>query len=534
MVFTVADTGIGIRKESLPMLFDVFRRVDESKNRYIEGTGLGLSIVKQLVDLMDGDITVDSVYTKGSTFRVTIPQRISDDREIGKITIMNDEAGGETAEYKQSFEAPGARILIVDDNDLNATVASKLLAPTKVRIDIAQSGFMCLEMTQNTRYDLIYMDHLMPELDGIETLQRMRAQKGGMNRQTPVVVLTANAGADNQALYKRSGFDGYMLKPVTGAQLEEMTLSFLPRETVKMTGVSTVKAEDTRIVDKHIRKRSISVSVDSDCDLPPGLLTAHQISVIPFMIRTQEGVFVDGKDISAGEAISYASKNMGRPIVPIAPSVEEYEAFFAERLISAEHVFHISTSAGSGQTLKNAREAAAAFDNVTVFDSAQFSGGIGMLAVYAARIVESESLSPSALLDTMTGVRPKVSSLFVADNLMPVMRSGLISSGLHSVCKSFLLRPVLSPKEGGAAICGFVSGPRQQYMRQFISRNLKASHIDRARLFVISTGPLAEEKKKIMDMVKKYQYDDVQFFEAGATSSLTWGMNAIELVYVTK
>ena len=534
MVFTVADTGIGIRKESLPMLFDVFRRVDESKNRYIEGTGLGLSIVKQLVDLMEGDITVDSVYTKGSTFRVTIPQRIADDTEIGKITIMSDADSAEPQEYKQSFEAPGARILIVDDNDLNATVASKLLAPTKVRIDIAMSGFICLEMTQNTRYDLIYMDHLMPELDGIETLQRLRAQKGGLNRQTPVVVLTANTGADNLSLYKRSGFDGYMLKPVTGAQLEEMTLSFLPKESVKMTGVSTVKAEDTRIIDKHIRKRSISVSVDSDCDLPPKLLAAHQISVIPFMIRTDEGVFVDGQDINAGEAISYAAKNMGRPIVPIAPSVEEYEAFFAERLISAEHVFHISTSAGIGQTMKNAREAAAAFDNVTVFDSLQFSGGIGMLAIYAARIADSESLSPAALLETMTGVRAKVRSLFVAENTVPLMRSGLITPGVHSICKSFLLRPVLSPKEGGAKIGGFVSGPRQQYLRQFISRGIKGADIDRSRLFVISTGPLAEEREKILNMMKKHPYDDVQFFEAGATTSLTWGMNAVELVYVTK
>ncbi|MCR5178917.1 MAG: DegV family protein [Lachnospiraceae bacterium] len=534
MVFTIADTGIGIRKESLPMLFDVFRRVDESKNRYIEGTGLGLTIVKQLVDLMGGEITVDSVYTKGSTFRVVIPQRIADEKEIGKITFKSGMNTGAGNEYRQSFEAPGARILIVDDNDLNAQVASKLLAPSKIKIDTASSGSLCLEMTQNNRYDLIYMDHLMPELDGIETLQRMRVQKGGLNRQTPVVALTANAGADNQALYKRSGFDGYMLKPVTGAELEETTLAFLSQELVKMTGVATVKADDTRIVDKHIRKRSIAVSVDSDCDLPPELLAAHRISVMPYMIRTEDGLFVDGRDLSASEAAAYAAKNQGKPIIPIAPSVVDYEAFFAERLINAEHVFHISTSAGGSQTLKNAGEAAAAFDNVTVFDSVQFSGGIGMLAIYAARIADSESLTPAALLETMTGVRSRVRSLFVAENTLPLMKNGLIKPSVHSMCRSFLLRPVLSPREGGVAISGFVNGPRQQYLRQFITRSIRNADIDRSRLFVISTTPQPDEKEKILDLMKKHPYDDVQFYNAGAVTSLVWGMNALELVYLLK
>ena len=165
--YSVEDTGQGVKKENIPYIFNAFRRVDEERNRYIEGTGLGLSIVQQLVDLMGGEISVNSVYTKGSTFIVQLDQDIVDEKALGTFTLASRAKVHESESYQQSFEAPDAHILVVDDNDMNLMVVRKLLAKTKIHIDTAASGAECLRLTQNHHYDCILMDHLMPEMDEI-------------------------------------------------------------------------------------------------------------------------------------------------------------------------------------------------------------------------------------------------------------------------------------------------------------------------------------------------------------------------------
>lgn len=178
--YSVEDTGQGVKKENIPYLFNAFRRVDEEKNRHIEGTGLGLSIVRQLVELMGGEISVNSVYTKGSKFIVTLEQDIVDDKELGTFTLESRVKSHEGEQYRQSFEAPDAHLLIVDDNEMNLMVARKLLSDTKIQIDTALSGEECLKLTQLYHYDGILMDHLMPEMDGIECFHALRTQPGGL------------------------------------------------------------------------------------------------------------------------------------------------------------------------------------------------------------------------------------------------------------------------------------------------------------------------------------------------------------------
>ena len=160
--FTVEDSGQGVKKENIPYIFNAFQRVDEEKNRHIEGTGLGLNIVRQLVELMGGEISVNSVYTKGSTFLVAIDQGIVDENELGEFTLDSRVRGQEGDRYQQSFEAPEAHILVVDDNDMNLIVVRKLLAETKVQIDTASSGAECLQMTLKQHYDGIRWSIKMP------------------------------------------------------------------------------------------------------------------------------------------------------------------------------------------------------------------------------------------------------------------------------------------------------------------------------------------------------------------------------------
>ncbi|MBO4914320.1 MAG: response regulator, partial [Oscillospiraceae bacterium] len=245
LTISVTDTGIGIKQENLPYLFDAFRREDQEKNRYIEGTGLGLSIVRQLVDLMGGTVTVNSVYTQGSTFTVSLKQGVVITKAVGDISITSS---GGTARHRHEhrFSAPDAKVLIVDDNEMNLEVEKKLLGDTEMRVDTAMSGAEALDMALRARYDVILMDHLMPEMDGIECLERLRVQTGGLNKNVPVVVLTANAGSKNRELYNAAGFDGYLVKPVSGVQLEDMLLRHLPAEKVFRTDGSDMTGEEMR------------------------------------------------------------------------------------------------------------------------------------------------------------------------------------------------------------------------------------------------------------------------------------------------
>jgi len=232
--YSVEDTGLGVKKENIPYIFNAFKRVDEEKNRHIEGTGLGLSIVHQLVELMGGEISVNSVYTKGSVFIVMLEQDIIEDEALGTFTLSSRTKIHDTEQYQQSFEAPEAHILVVDDNEMNLMVVRKLLSETKIQIDAVASAAECLKLTLIQHYDGILMDHLMPEMDGIACLHALRAQPGGLCQDTPVIALTANAGSDNQLLYRKEGFSGYLAKPVSGALLEAAVLSILPKELVEL------------------------------------------------------------------------------------------------------------------------------------------------------------------------------------------------------------------------------------------------------------------------------------------------------------
>lgn len=228
----IKDTGIGIRKEDIPHLFDKFNRLDLAHNRKVEGTGLGLTITKQLVDLMNGTISVESEYGVGSTFTVRIPQKIVDRTPIGDIHATYLDMHGDIEQYHQSFEAPDAHILVVDDVAINLHVICKLLEGTKINVDIADSGKECLQKVCKYKYDLILMDHMMPEMDGVETLQEMKRCKESLNVDVPVIMLTANAMLGAREGYINAGFVDYLSKPVRGARLEQTILKHLPSEKV--------------------------------------------------------------------------------------------------------------------------------------------------------------------------------------------------------------------------------------------------------------------------------------------------------------
>lgn len=231
IIFSVKDTGIGIKEENLSKMFSKFERFDLQRNRNIEGTGLGLSISKQLCDLMGGKIEVKSEYGKGSEFILTIPQKIFDSTPVGEVSPKNNKKDREINVYHQSFEAPDVNVLAVDDVELNLIVFENLLKETKMKIDLVESGNAAIEKASKKHYDIIFMDYMMPELDGIQTLQKLRSIDTP-NNNTPVIVLTADALAGVREKYIRAGFIDYISKPIDGSNLEKILVRYLPQQKV--------------------------------------------------------------------------------------------------------------------------------------------------------------------------------------------------------------------------------------------------------------------------------------------------------------
>ena len=232
MNFSSIDTGIGIKEEDLPKLFSKFQRLDLQKNRTVEGTGLGLSITIKLVKMMNGELKVSSEYGKGSTFTILLPQKIEQYDAIGDFRERAEKFIQQQENYHESFIAPDADILVVDDSDMNLFVVENLLKKTQIRITRSMSGKDCLEkMTQN-HYDVIFLDHMMPEMDGIETLERAKNLKNSQNLETPIIALTANAISGVREMFLSKGFTDYLSKPVDSKALERMLQKYLPPEKI--------------------------------------------------------------------------------------------------------------------------------------------------------------------------------------------------------------------------------------------------------------------------------------------------------------
>ena len=229
---SVCDTGMGISPENQQELFGDFNRFDETNTRNIEGTGLGLSITKRLVDKMGGTIGVESTVGVGSNFWFEIPQKIATDKATGFFTPNRVNSVENSKDYHEKFQAPAARILVVDDVKLNIDVLKGLLKNTKVRVDAAYSGIECLGLVQKNSYDLIFMDHVMPEMDGVQTFQYMKKLVDCPNHNVPVIALTANAMAGAKEEYTALGFADYLAKPVQGDKLEQVLMEYLPAELI--------------------------------------------------------------------------------------------------------------------------------------------------------------------------------------------------------------------------------------------------------------------------------------------------------------
>lgn len=254
----IEDTGIGIKEKDIEKIFGTFNRLDMEASRTEAGTGLGLAVTNRLVEMMGGKLEAKSEYGKGSTFSFAVVQKVIDKEPLGDFKKQYDNSVRNSISYKEKFIAPLGKILVVDDNAMNLAVAQDLLRKTKLQIDVATSGEECLELIKRKEYHLICMDHMMPIMDGVQTLHAIRELEGNPSKDVPIIALTANAVIGARDFYLQAGFEDYLTKPIEPEKLEDMLIKYLPKELVYMTedtneeiteGFETVGLDEERLTD---------------------------------------------------------------------------------------------------------------------------------------------------------------------------------------------------------------------------------------------------------------------------------------------
>ncbi len=533
---SVADTGIGIKKEDLEELFASFKRVDEESNHNIEGTGLGLSIAKQLIEMMGGQITIDSIYKKGSTFTVLVEQYVMSPNPIGEMDFLMRMRLNEREKYKQSFEAPDAKVLIVDDNDMNLMVVTKLLRDTKIQIDTAKSGKECLEKTLSNSYHVIFMDHVMPDMDGEETLERIQKQENGRCKMTPVIALTANVMAGAEERYKEKGFEGYLAKPINTTLLEATLLKYLPVDLIEYSA-STIEEEklDAAIQKVTAKKRKkLVITTDCVCDLPEEWLERFGIDTMHYYVHTKNGRFCDVKEIGCDNLMQYITEEENRAWSSSAP-VEEYETFFANALTKAERIIHISMSSYVSDGYKNAISAARGFDNVMVVDSGHLSSGMGIMVLHAAVMVK-DGYEVKKICTELERMKERISTSFVVPKTDSLYRNGRVSKEMKKLCDVVGLRPILHLNQGSLKLRGMRIGSIENVRKQYIRHRLAAKKkIDNRLLFITYAGCTVKELEEIKKEVERcMKFERIIFQKASATISCNCGVGAFGLLYMRK
>jgi len=254
IAFKVEDTGLGIHKEDLPKMFNTFEQLDKVKNRKIVGAGLGLSICNSLVDMMGGEINVESEYGHGTAFTVTIPLVPGNEANLQRF---------ETGSSDYAIHAPDAKILVVDDNEFNLKVGSGLLHLMEIEADTADSGHKAIELIKQKDYDIVFMDHMMPEMDGIEALHRIRSL-GGKYESLIVVALTANAANNAREMFIEHGFDDFISKPIDADELCELLGEYLPADLIRL--VNKEDKETYSEEEAKLRRRAVITFVKENRD----------------------------------------------------------------------------------------------------------------------------------------------------------------------------------------------------------------------------------------------------------------------------
>lgn len=533
--YSVQDTGIGIKKEDLENLYDAFKRIDLNNNEKVQGSGLGLSIVKRLLDLMGGNIQVDSIYTKGSIFTVEIKQKIANAEPIGDVLSIIENQHVQVGGYKPLFEAPTAKVLVVDDNVSNCMIVEKLLSATKVQIDVAYSGKDALKLTSSKRYNLILLDHLMPEMDGIETLLEIKRQENGLCRNTSTIALTANTISNADLFYQEKGFDGYLEKPIDGGVLEATILSFLDKSMVEILNTGD-ETEEYAQIKRYVGKRKKRLLITSDCmaEISPELLEKFNIRLMYLYIKTENGRFADTIEIDSDNLSQYLNEKESTAVVDSA-EVSEVEEFFAQSLVEAEEIIHITMAKGCGKSYGIAKEAAKNFDHVHVVDSGQLSTGQSILVLFASQMAMSGA-SVDEIIRGIQKLKPRIKTQFILPSVNLFTKGGYMKGVIPKVAQILGCHPIVYLKNSkihlGRILLGNYEKTRYSFLKKIARRHGRTGVGD---IFISHVAINAKILEAMKNEIEKKKPDcDVYINKASFSAACSTGIGSLCVSYVKK
>ncbi len=529
----VIDTGVGIRKEDLEYIYESFHRFDEKKNSKVLGSGLGLAITKQLVDLMGGEIKVDSIYRKGSIFSISIKQKIVDMEPIGMLDLIKGNMEEEV--YRPTFEAPEARILIVDDNRMNSMVASKLLSSTKVQVDIADSGAACLNMTKKKYYHVILLDYMMPDMNGEQTLHEIRIQENGLCREAAIIALTGNTFSGAEQIYADQGFDGYVEKPIQSRILETEVLKFLPEDIIEYLDKEDIDFERLSKVQKTTmkKKKKICITTDCVCDTPVELLKKYGVKIMYLYVKTSRGRFADTREIDSSSLTQYMTED-GVGVQGDYVSVEEFEEFFSNVMSEAEQVIHITLASGAGRAHNTSVKAAKGFDHVRVIDSGQVSSGQGLIVLHAAKLA-MEGKSVEEICAEVERIKSRIKTRFIIPRVESFHANGYMRKMVVKACQLLDLHPYAMMRQSRTVVTGLLGGTVEHARRQGIRWHLRNKRkICKDVVFITHAGCSVKEQEFIKkEVLKCIPFERVIIQKASLSTSCVSGAGAVGISYYT-
>ncbi len=522
---SVQDTGIGIRSEDLGHIYDSFKRLDGKTNQATQGTGLGLFITKQLVDLMDGNIWVDSIYTKGSTFTVEIEQQVVDKTPIYEENVNRSKA---KESYQQIFEAPEARVLIVDDDHISRLVTKNLLQHTKMNIEVAKNGTECLNMAKNKYYHVIIMDHMLPDMNGAEILMELRNQENGLCRDSAVLLVTANNLSEARRIFQENRFDGYLEKPFTSNALEEEVLKLLPKEIIELHNMAYT--DTVKMVSAQKRKR-ICITSDCVCEIPEEWVEKYDIRLMYLYIKTESGRFADTLEIHSNYLSDYLTREMSTAQA-VSASIEEYEEFFADRLTEADEVIHISMAANTGISYSNAVDAATGFDHVHVIDSGQISGAQGLLVMRAAEMA-MEGLNTKEIIEGIEKAKSMIENRFLMPSSRIYYQHGYISKFPAKLLLAIKARPMLGMRQSKLSVMGFFIGSEDHARKEFVKYHLRLKKkIDHRVVFISHVGWTVKELNVLKQQIlSRVPFENVIIENASVSNACNAGLKTVGIAF---
>lgn len=531
LTMSVADTGIGIKKENIKTLYDYYSRVSDKNVVNIEGNGLGLYISKQLTDLMNGEIRVDSVYTKGSVFTVIINQKVVDNSPIGQFTIKSSKSNQYISE--PMFVAPELKVLVVDDNQLNADLTAKILENNCGNVDKAYSGESCLAMAMNKAYHVIILDNQMQDSLGTEIIEKLRNQKNGLCKNAKIILASAESQVVLEKMCNEYGFDEYIEKPIMYENLGRVLYRMTPKELIEKDNAEKYGHSIVSSLVKE-KKQKVRITTDSIADLPERYAKEFDIRIMHSYIKTKHGRFADTFELSSDNLSQNISFARNEAEVDFA-TVAEYEEFFSEALETAEEVVHIGMSNNSGKTFGIAENAAKSFENVTVIDSTQISCGEGLLAVYAGTLAKQHK-SGREIVKIINELKNRVVSNFMAPDVKLFYENGYCKVFTKSIISIIKGRPLINLSKGRVRVQSVIVGSENKAIKKFIKKSLKKTDNIDDKMVYITYIALSEDKvKKIVSEIQKnFTFKAIIVQKGSYTSGCKTGNGTFGFAYLTK